>query len=506
MAESICNEVLLSGGAVTVVGGVPEDDVINVAGPIDEIVGKLKSVFQIIGGEVPLEGEEEVVAGRIGGGDCAGCRQGGVVSEGVRVSKGIFEKSGSAVIVEVGVRGTGEVGGVSGAGLRTLGRQFVPTVWSGLVRGATRPRPKPSPSTTGKPPSESAKSVSNKHFPPASNKSAASGSMPKTPVPNSQKSRGSSNFPTSRPIFSLAPEGHLCFPFVIMNRRSLLRASALSSVFAGTAQTLSALAADNAYRANIGLQLYTLRNELKADTTGTIKALVAAGYKQGEMYGFPNCDDMIKAANDHGLGLHSTHFEWETVVNPLDEGFSDFKKILEKANKIKLTHLVVPYLHDKDRKTLDDYKRVAGNLNKAAVIAKKAGIQLAYHNHSFEYEPMDGSTGFEVFVKEFAPEMKFELDVFWVKAGGIDPVTLIKKLNGRVSQLHLKDLKKGLDLPIYNGMPKEAFKELGNGMISMEPIIKAGKAAGVAHCHVEQDQSLNPLASIKESIAYLKGL
>lgn len=291
-----------------------------------------------------------------------------------------------------------------------------------------------------------------------------------------------------------------------MNRRSFLRASAATSLYLGTAQTLSALTADNKYRANIGIQLYTMRNALAKDVSGTIKAIADAGYKQGEMYGFPNCDEMIKAARDHGLGLNSTHFEWETVVNPSDEGYSDFKKIVAKANKEKLAHLVVPYLHDKDRKTLDDYKRVAGNLNKAAVIAKEAGIQLAYHNHSFEYQPMEGSNGFEVFMKEFGPEMKFEIDVFWVKAGGREPVELIKKLKGRVSQLHLKDLKAGLQLPIYKGMPKEAFKELGNGVIPMEPIIEAAKEAGVEHCHVEQDQSPNPLASIKESVAYLKGL
>ena len=291
-----------------------------------------------------------------------------------------------------------------------------------------------------------------------------------------------------------------------MNRRSFLRTTAASSLFAGSAQTLSALTADNAYRANIGLQLYTLRDELTADTAKTIKAVADAGYKQGEMFGFPNCADMIKAANDCGLGLHSTHFEWESAVNPSDEGYSDFKKIIEKAKEINLSHLVVPYLSDKDRKSIDDYKRVAGNLNKAAVIAKEAGIQLGYHNHSFEFKPMGDTTGFEIFIKEFAPEMKFELDVFWVKAGGVDPVTLIKKLSGRVSQLHLKDLKKGLDLPIYDGMPADGFKELGNGMIPMEPIIEAGKAAGVVHCHVEQDQSPHPLASIQESIAYLKSL
>ncbi len=307
-------------------------------------------------------------------------------------------------------------------------------------------------------------------------------------------------------FFSFATQEGLWLFVETMNRRSFIRTSAAASVFGGTAHTLSALAADDHYRANIGIQLYTLRNELQADTSATIKAVADAGYKQGEMYGFPNCDTMIKAARDHGLALHSTHFEWETAVNPSDPKFSDFQKVIEKARKIELTHLVVPYLQDKDRKNLDDYKRVAGNLNKAAEIAKKAGIQLSYHNHSFEYLPMEGTNGFEIFMKEFSPEMKFELDVFWVKAGGVDPVGLIKKLNGRVSQLHLKDLKKGLTLPIYNGMPADGFKELGNGMIEMEPIIEAGKAAGVAHCHVEQDQSPNPMASIKESIAYLKSL
>lgn len=296
------------------------------------------------------------------------------------------------------------------------------------------------------------------------------------------------------------------FLFASMNRRNFLRTSAGTSLFAGTSATLQALAKDDVYRANIGLQVYTLRDQLKADAPGTMKAMAEAGYKQAELYGFPKCDDLIKAAKDNGLKVNSCHFEWETAVNPSDEGFSDFKKIVEKAKGINLGHLVVPYLHDKDRKDLDGYKRVAGNLNKAAVIAKEAGIQLAYHNHSFEYQPMGGSNGYEVFIKEFAPEMKFEVDVFWVQAAGIDPVGLIKKLKDRVSQLHLKDLKKGLELPIYGGMPKEAFKELGNGMIPMEPVIEAGRAAGVVHCHVEQDQSPDPIASIQESMKYLKGL
>jgi len=119
---------------------------------------------------------------------------------------------------------------------------------------------------------------------------------------------------------------------------------------------------------------------------------------------------------------------------------------------------------------------------------------------------MQESTGYDVFVQEFGDEMMFEVDVFWIKAANLDPVSLIKGLSGRISQLHLKDIKKGINLPIYGGLPNDAFKELGNGIIPMEPIIEAAKAAGVEHCHVEQDQSPNPLASIKESMVYLKGL
>lgn len=271
--------------------------------------------------------------------------------------------------------------------------------------------------------------------------------------------------------------------------------------------TLMALAKDNAYRKNIGIQLYTLRNEIAKDAAGTLKAVAEAGYKQGEMYGFPKADEMVKAAKDAGLALNSTHFEWNSVVNPKDEGMSDFMKTLEAAKKVGLSHLVIPYLQDANRKTLDDYKKVAENCNKAAVKAKDAGIQLAYHNHAFEFEPKEGgATGFDVFIKEFGPEMKFEIDAFWIKVGGKDPVEFIKALKGRVTQVHLKDLKEGLTLPHFASVPKDAFQELGDGIIPTEPILAAAAEAGVEHCHVEQDQSPDPLASIQQSIKYLKGL
>ena len=293
-----------------------------------------------------------------------------------------------------------------------------------------------------------------------------------------------------------------------MNRRTFIRTTAATSLAFTQAGNALALEADNAYRKNLGIQLYTLRNELAKDPGGTLKQVAADGYHQVEPFGFPNCDPLIKGAQDAGLQLNSTHFEWNTVVNPTDAGMSDFAKILDKAKGIGFSNLVIPYLQDQNRKTLDDYRKVAANANKAAAMAKKAGIQLSYHNHNFEFAPHEGGkTGYDIFVEEFSPDMQFEIDVFWVKAAGIDPSALIKKLSGRVSQLHLKDLKEGIATPSYvTSLPNDAFKELGNGIIPMEPVLVAAKAAGVKHCHVEQDQSPDALASVKQSIAYLRKL
>lgn len=293
-----------------------------------------------------------------------------------------------------------------------------------------------------------------------------------------------------------------------MNRRTFIHTTAATSLVFSQSQSLFALEAENAFRKNIGIQLYTLRDALGKDPAGTLKQVAADGYKQVELYGFPNADPLVAGAKDAGLEINSAHFEWDAVVNPKDAEMSDFAKIVEKAHKLGLSHLVIPFLKEPNRTTLDDYKKVAENANKAAVMAKKAGIQLSYHNHNFEFEPKEGGkSGYDIFMAEFSPDMQFEIDVFWVKAAGIDPVALIGKLQGRVTQLHLKDLKEGITIPSFvTSLPENAFQPLGSGIIPMEPIIIAAKAAGVQHCHVEQDQSPAPMTDIVTSMAYLRKL
>lgn len=291
-----------------------------------------------------------------------------------------------------------------------------------------------------------------------------------------------------------------------MNRRTFIRTTAATSLaLSQTGNLFAALEADNTYRKNIGIQLYTLREALGIDPAGTLKQVAAAGYKQVELYGFPDADALVASAKDAGLEINSAHFQWDSVVNPKDSELSEFAKILEKAHSLGLSELVIPYLTDSQRGSLDDYKKIAENANKAAAMAKIADIRLSYHNHNFEFQPKEGgTTGYDIFMKEFSSDMQFEIDVFWVKAAGLDPVQLITKLKGRVSQLHLKDLKSGITIPSYaTDVPHDAFQELGDGIIPMEPIIVAAKAAGVKHCHVEQDQSPDALASIRQSMDYL---
>lgn len=292
-----------------------------------------------------------------------------------------------------------------------------------------------------------------------------------------------------------------------MNRRKFIATTSFASLTLALSGRLQAIGIENPYRKHIGIQLYTLRNPLGQDADATIKAVADAGYKQVETYGFPGTLDMIQRARGAGLAVHSSHFQSDTVVVPNDDALSDFAPILEKAKAAELTHLVIPAIPAAARESIDTYKKVAEHCNKAAAMCKEAGITLCYHNHSFEFLPLDGKkSGFDVFIEEFSPEMTFELDVFWVRVAGIDPAELITRLKGRVSQLHLKDLAEGHETPNYGGMPQPAFKELGNGIIPMEPILNAATAAGVTHCHVEQDHSPDPLASIRTSIANLAKL
>ena len=289
----------------------------------------------------------------------------------------------------------------------------------------------------------------------------------------------------------------------MIDRRRFLTSTACLAGLA--ARPAWALDADNPYRQDIGIQLYTLRDAIGADADAALEKVAAMGYQQVEAYGFPDCQNILDAAKKHDLPIRSSHINADPVLNRDDGGGDDFKRTLERAAELSIPHLVIPYIGDTLRKDLDDYRKLCDRMNRAAEIARSSDIQLSYHNHAFEFAPMQNDVrGYDVMIDEFGEAMKFEIDVFWVQAAGVDPVSLMKKLRGRVTQLHLKDLSPQVEVPTYDGMPKEGFEEIGDGVVAIESIIQHAADVGVQHCHVEQDHSPHPMQSIEQSLAVIQ--
>lgn len=270
------------------------------------------------------------------------------------------------------------------------------------------------------------------------------------------------------------------------------------------------------YINEIGLQLYTVRDQMAQDPEGTLKAVQVAGYKQvegGDIRAYPKLFPLIQAA---GLTSQSTFFpnafiteRWDLVEaeggqKPPASYTTD--SIIEDAVKNDIKYLVFGYLRPEERQTIDDYKLVVERLNIMGEKCNQADIHLCYHNHSFEFMPINGTVPYELYIKEFEPDkVHFELDIFWASLGGYDPVELMERLHGRVKLLHLKDKKKGTKVIYDEGkVKKKAFQELGDGVLDILGILKVAEKTSVEQCFVEQDQSPDPIASIHQSIKYLQ--
>lgn len=290
-----------------------------------------------------------------------------------------------------------------------------------------------------------------------------------------------------------------------MKRRTFLAStSAAATVSMLPANPLLA-ARPEIERNGLGLQLWTVRNQLAEDTAATLAAVAKAGYKQVELMNVVESTDIVKLAKENGMKVRSAFMNWETIATPENENAPTVDEIIEKAKEFELEYLVFGYIGKSARDTADKMKAIAERANQAAEKISKAGMKLSYHNHSFEFAPITGgSTGFEILMKEFDEKLvNFELDVFWAACGGWDPIRTMHKLRKRLGQIHLKNIKKGTPTIYDEGkVPHDAFQEVGDGTIDMDEVIKVAAQYGVQQFHVEQDQSPNPLESIKQSFDY----
>ena len=306
-----------------------------------------------------------------------------------------------------------------------------------------------------------------------------------------------------------------------LTRRTLIKKGAALSLglpVLGLSSAFQNIISKSKYMDEIGIQLYTVRDQLAEDPRKTLESIAQLGYKQVELMDIASATDLMPILKDLGLMVRSSFFLWTHVTGRWDlaekanlpkqpKGYN-FNSILDSAEELGLRHLVFGYMLPAERSTMDDYKKVTEKLNNAGELCKKRGIQLCYHNHAFEFGPIDGAVPYEYLIENFDKELvKFELDVFWSSLAGYDPVKLMNRMDGRIAQLHLKDKLKGTPVIFAEQeVPKEAFKELGNGVVDLKTVVKKAETIGVQDCHVEQDHSPDPIASIGQSISYLKGI
>jgi sugar phosphate isomerase/epimerase len=264
------------------------------------------------------------------------------------------------------------------------------------------------------------------------------------------------------------------------------------------------------YLPSIGLQLWTVRNQLDQDLPGTLRSIRAAGYTQIELMRMLDARAVVAPARDLGLGITSAFIDWSWLAQPGADSPADLARTITLGRELGLKYLVFGYLGKGARETVAQMKGHAAAANAFGRQCRDAGIQLCYHHHSFEFAPLEGghTTGWAVFVKELDPQLvQFEIDVFWAAIAGHDPVRLLRCLSGRVAQVHLKDLKAGTPVNWDEGIvPPDAFRELGRGCLDLRQILAACAETGVTQCHVEQDHSPDPLASITTSLNFLRQL
>jgi sugar phosphate isomerase/epimerase len=252
-----------------------------------------------------------------------------------------------------------------------------------------------------------------------------------------------------------------------------------------------------------GVQLYTVRDQLKEKPAETLKAIADMGYKEVEMFGF-GLDKLTPLAKEVGLNPVSTHIDGGLVMNdtPQDQLDKAFDDIAALGYKYALMAYVMP---DKRGTEAAAYKKFGDAMNRAGKSAKRAGLQFGYHNHAFEFGKLaDGTRPIDTILESFDRALiRFEVDVFWVSVTGNDPVAFLKKLDKRVMMVHLKDKAKDVPVQFNEQVEKTAFREVGSGIVDIPGVLKAAKSIGVEHYFVEQDQSPDPLASLKKSYEYL---
>lgn len=263
----------------------------------------------------------------------------------------------------------------------------------------------------------------------------------------------------------------------------------------------------------VAVQVYSVRDDAKADLRGTLEKIKAMGYDGVEfagLYGYAP-EDVKKMCEEIGLVPISAHVPYLDMMGAP-------KGILSKYKTIGCKYVAVPYLSADYRPESPCFVEVIENIKMLGKVAKELGMQLLYHNHDFEFVKIDGKYALDVLYDEVPAEyLQTELDTCWVNVGGEVPADYIRKYSGRAPVVHLKDFygEKSDDMYELIGIKSDAPKKpsnfelrpVGSGIQDFPAIVKAAEEAGAEWVVVEQDNpsmGLTPMESIAKSREYLR--
>jgi sugar phosphate isomerase/epimerase len=287
-----------------------------------------------------------------------------------------------------------------------------------------------------------------------------------------------------------------------MDRRDFLKVTGATGLAAMWGSSLacahSTAAATTATRnagtfslANVGLQMYTVRDAAAKDLDATLAAVAAAGYHIVETAGLygRSAADLRAMFDKHGIRTVAGHYA-------LAEQEASPETVFSTAKALGQEYVVVPWL-DPSLRTVETFGSLPARLNKLGEQAKAQGLKLAYHNHDFEFEKYGGSTTvMERLLANTDPALvSFELDGYWAFKAGNAPAELVARYPGRFTMVHLKD---------STAAPEKAFADVGHGVIDMPRFIASAQRNGLRYAFVERDVAPDPLASIRASHDYLK--
>jgi sugar phosphate isomerase/epimerase len=243
---------------------------------------------------------------------------------------------------------------------------------------------------------------------------------------------------------------------------------------------------------HIGLQLYSIRDLMKADMPGTLAKVAGIGYKEVEFAGY-----FGRTPREVHELLEKNHLSSPSTHVPFDS-FQNWQKVLDDSRVIGHKWVTVPSIPEEKRRTVDDWKGLAAQFNKAGAQAKSSGLRFAYHNHNFELTPIGNVRPLDVLLSETDPSLvDFEMDLYWVKFGGGDPIDYFNRFPHRFPLVHVKDSA---------GPPDNKMVDVGQGTIDWKSIFAQSKKAGIKHYIVEHDQPADPIATIRNSYNYLQAL